>query len=79
MMKFIFVVLEVSIVKIFLFIEWCFVGFLLLVLDYIEFELDLNEYCIYWCYFIYFVRVIGNLMIDIGFYFGDLLVVDKVE
>lgn len=47
--------------------------------DYVEAELDLNEYCIKRRNSTYFVRAIGNSMVDIGLYSGDLLVVDKAE
>lgn len=76
-----FVVFEQELVQfiVLLFIECCLVGFLLLVVDYMEEELDLNVYCI-WCLVVmFFVRVIGDLMKEMGLYFGDLMVVDKVE
>lgn len=47
--------------------------------DYVEAELDLNEYCIRRRSSTFFVRAIGNSMRDIGLHSGDLLVVDKAE
>lgn len=47
--------------------------------DYVEAELDLNEYCIRRRSSTYFVRATGNSMTDIGLHSGDLLVVDKAE
>lgn len=47
--------------------------------DYVESELDLNEYCIRRRSSTYFVRAVGNSMTDIGLHSGDLLIVDKAE
>lgn len=47
--------------------------------DYVEAELDLNDYCILRPSSTYFVRAIGNSMTDIGLHSGDLLIVDKAE
>ncbi|HAF4865932.1 TPA: translesion error-prone DNA polymerase V autoproteolytic subunit [Salmonella enterica] len=47
--------------------------------DYVESELDLNEYCIRHRSSTYFVRAVGNSMTDIGLHSGDLLIVDKAE
>lgn len=47
--------------------------------DYVESELDLNEYCIQRRNSTYFVRALGNSMTDIGLHSGDLLIVDKAE
>ena len=47
--------------------------------DYVEAELDLNDYCIQRPSSTYFVRAIGNSMTDIGLHSGDLLIVDKAE
>lgn len=47
--------------------------------DYIEAELDLNEYCIQRRSSTFFVRAIGNSMTDIGLHSGDLMIVDKAE
>jgi len=45
--------------------------------DYIEKELDLNEYLIKHPAATFFVRVEGNSMIDAGIHSGDILIVDK--
>lgn len=45
--------------------------------DYVEAELDLNEYCIRHPSATYFVRASGSSMQDIGIHDGDLLVVDR--
>lgn len=47
--------------------------------DYMESELDLNDYCIQRRSSTYFVRAIGESMSDIGLHSGDLLIVDKAE
>lgn len=47
--------------------------------DYVEAELDLNDYCIARPSSTYFVRAIGNSMTDIGLHSGDLMIVDKAE
>lgn len=62
-----------------LFTERCPAGFPSPAQDYIEAELDLNEYCIQRRGSTYFVRAIGNSMTDIGLHSGDLMVVDKAE
>ncbi|BBV93387.1 protein impA [Enterobacter roggenkampii] len=62
-----------------LFIESCSAGFPSPAQDYVEAELDLNEYCIQRRGSTYFVRAIGNSMTDIGLHSGDLMVVDKAE
>ncbi|QEM89864.1 translesion error-prone DNA polymerase V autoproteolytic subunit [Kosakonia radicincitans] len=62
-----------------LFIESCSAGFPSPAQDYVEAELDLNEYCIQRRSSTYFVRAIGNSMTDIGLHSGDLMVVDKAE
>lgn len=62
-----------------LFTERCPAGFPSPAADYIEAELDLNEYCIRRRHTSYFVRAIGNSMTDIGLNSGDLMVVDKAE
>lgn len=45
--------------------------------NYIEKELDLNEYLIKHPAATFFVRVEGNSMIDAGIHSGDILIVDK--
>lgn len=60
-----------------LFGESCPAGFPSPAQDYVESELDLNEYCIRHPAATYFVRAIGNSMTDIGLQDGDLMVVDK--
>ncbi|PVZ84167.1 peptidase [Serratia sp. S1B] len=45
--------------------------------DYIEKQLDLNEYCIQHPSATYFVRASGESMVDAGILSGDILVVDK--
>lgn len=62
-----------------LFTERCHAGFPSPAQDYVEAELDLNEFCIQRRSSTYFVRAIGNSMTDIGLHSGDLLVVDKAE
>nr|WP_080218271.1 translesion error-prone DNA polymerase V autoproteolytic subunit [Salmonella enterica] len=47
--------------------------------DYVEAELDLNDYCIRRRSSTFFVRAIGDSMNDIGLHNGDLMVVDKAE
>lgn len=47
--------------------------------DYVEAELDLNDYCIRRRGATFFVRAIGDSMNDIGLHSGDLMVVDKAE
>lgn len=62
-----------------LFTERCSAGFPSPAQDYVEAELDLNDYCIQRRSSTYFVRAIGNSMTDIGLHSGDLLIVDKSE
>lgn len=62
-----------------LFTERCPAGFPSPAQDYVETELDLNEYCIQRRSSTYFVRAIGNSMTDIGLHSGDLMIVDKAE
>nr|WP_275935300.1 translesion error-prone DNA polymerase V autoproteolytic subunit [Entomohabitans teleogrylli] len=62
-----------------LFMERCAAGFPSPAQDYVEAELDLNEYCIRHRASTFFVRAIGNSMTDIGLYSGDLMIVDKAE
>lgn len=57
-----------------LFTERCPAGFPSPAQDYVEAELDLNEYCIQRRGSTYFVRAIGNSMTDIGLHSGDLMV-----
>lgn len=62
-----------------LFVERCPAGFPSPAQDYVEAELDLNDYCIQRRSSTYFVRAIGNSMTDIGLHSGDLMIVDKAE
>ncbi|MGP3590274.1 translesion error-prone DNA polymerase V autoproteolytic subunit [Vagococcus sp. WN89Y] len=62
-----------------LFLERCQAGFPSPAAEYTESELDLNNYCIQRRSSIYFVRAIGNSMLDTGLHSGDLLAVDKAE
>lgn len=62
-----------------LFTERCPAGFPSPAQDYVEAELDLNDYCIQRRSSTFFVRAIGNSMSDIGLHNGDLLIVDKAE
>lgn len=62
-----------------LFTERCPAGFPSPAQDYVEAELDLNDYCIQRRHSTFFVRAIGNSMSDIGLKCGDLMVVDKAE
>lgn len=62
-----------------LFTEHCSAGFPSPAQDYVEAELDLNDYCIQRKNSTFFVRAIGNSMTDIGLNSGDLMVVDKAE
>jgi DNA polymerase V len=62
-----------------LFVERCPAGFPSPAQDYVEAELDLNDYCIQRRSSTYFVRAIGNSMTDIGLHSCDLLIVDKSE
>ncbi|MEQ9883285.1 translesion error-prone DNA polymerase V autoproteolytic subunit [Pectobacterium brasiliense] len=45
--------------------------------DYIERQLDLNEYCIIHPSATFFVRATGDSMTEAGILSGDLLIVDK--
>ncbi|PIJ50050.1 hypothetical protein BL250_08710 [Erwinia sp. OLTSP20] len=60
-----------------LFLETVSCGFPSPARDYIEQELDLNDYCIAHPAATYFLRASGSSMQDIGLYDGDLLVVDR--
>ncbi|AXF77439.1 translesion error-prone DNA polymerase V autoproteolytic subunit [Erwinia tracheiphila] len=60
-----------------LFLEPCEAGFPSPAADYIECELDLNEYCIRHPAATFFVRASGQSMTDIGLKDGDLMVVDR--
>lgn len=60
-----------------LFLEKVSCGFPSPARDYIEQELDLNDYCIAHPAATYFLRASGSSMQDIGLYDGDLLVVDR--
>lgn len=62
-----------------LFTERCPAGFPSPAQDYVEAELDLNDYCIQRRSSTYFVRAIGDSMTDIGLHSGDLMIVDKAE
>nr|WP_313079437.1 translesion error-prone DNA polymerase V autoproteolytic subunit [Atlantibacter sp.] len=66
-------------VPVVLFLERCPAGFPSPAQDYVEKELDLNEYCISRKNSTFFVRAISNSMTDIGLHSGDLMVVDKAE
>ena len=60
-----------------LYLERCAAGFPSPAQDYVEAELDLNQYCIRHPAATFFVRASGNSMNDIGLKDGDLLVVDR--
>ena len=62
-----------------LYSDRCPAGFQSPAQDYVEAELDLNQYCISRPSSTYFVRAIGNSMSDIGLHSGDLMIVDKAE
>lgn len=62
-----------------IFIERCPAGFLSPAQDYVEAELDLNDYCIQRRSSTYFVRALGNSMTEISLHSGDLMIVDKAE
>ena len=70
---------EPEIIPIPLYSERCPAGFPSPAQDYVEAELDLNDYSISRPSSTYFVRAIGNSMTDIGLHSGDLLIVDKAE
>ena len=54
-----------------------YAGFPSPAMDYIENQLDLNEYLIRHPSSTFFIRVIGDSMIEEGINNGDLLIVDK--
>ena len=62
-----------------LYLDRCPAGFPSPAQDYVEAELDLNEYCIQRRSSTYFVRALGDSMTDIGLCSGDLMIVDKAE
>lgn len=62
-----------------LYADRCQAGFPSSAGDYVEAELDLNEYCIQRPSATFFVRAIGQFMTDFGLYSGDLMIVDKSE
>lgn len=62
-----------------LFADRCPAGFPSPAGDYVEAELDLNDYCIQRRSSTYFVRAIGHSTTDIGLHSGDLMIVDKAE
>lgn len=62
-----------------LYLESCQAGFPSPAADYVERQLDLNEYCIRHPAATFFVRASGKSMSDIGLKDGDLMVVDKAE
>ena len=70
---------EPEILQLPLFADRCQAGFPSPAQDYVEAELDLNEYCIQRRNSTYFVRALGDSMTDIGLCSGDLMIVDKAE
>lgn len=62
-----------------LYLESCQAGFPSPAADYVEQELDLNDYCIRHPAATFFVRASGKSMSDIGLKDGDLMVVDRSE
>jgi DNA polymerase V len=70
---------EPKILQLPLFADRCQAGFPSPAQDYVEAELDLNEYCIQRRSSTYFVRALGDSMTDIGLCSGDLMIVDKAE
>ncbi|UAN48770.1 translesion error-prone DNA polymerase V autoproteolytic subunit (plasmid) [Serratia sp. JSRIV001] len=60
-----------------LFADSCAAGFPSPAQDYIEAQLDLNEFCIRHPSATYFVRAEGESMVEAGILSGDLLIVDK--
>lgn len=78
-MRFIPTPLRPTPVNIPLFLERCPAGFPSPAQDYVEAELDLNDYCITRKSSTFFVRAIGDSMSDIGLKSGDLMIVDKAE
>lgn len=62
-----------------LYLEPCQAGFPSPAADYVERELDLNDYCIRHPSATFFVRASGHSMSDIGLKDGALMVVDRAE
>ena len=62
-----------------LFLDRCPAGFPSPAGDWIEKELDLNEYCIRRKSATFYVRALGDSMTEAGLQSGDLLVVDRAE
>lgn len=62
-----------------LYADRCQAGFPSPAQDYVEDELDLNDYCVRHRSSTYFVRALGDSMTDIGLCSGDLMIVDKAE
>ncbi|MEN4600746.1 translesion error-prone DNA polymerase V autoproteolytic subunit [Pantoea agglomerans] len=62
-----------------LYLEPCQAGFPSPAADYVERELDLNEYCIRHPSATFFVRASGHSMSDIGLRDGALMIVDRAE
>lgn len=62
-----------------LFLESCQAGFPSPAADYVERELDLNDYCIRHPSATFFVRASGHSMSDIGLKDGALMIVDRAE
>ncbi|XES86618.1 translesion error-prone DNA polymerase V autoproteolytic subunit (plasmid) [Franconibacter pulveris] len=62
-----------------LFLERCQAGFPSPAQDYVEAELDLNDYCVWHRNATFYVRANGDSMTDIGIRSGDVLVVDRAE
>ncbi|ENN1020783.1 translesion error-prone DNA polymerase V autoproteolytic subunit [Salmonella enterica] len=60
-----------------LFSDTCAAGFPSPAQDYIEAQLDLNDFCIRHPSATYFVRAQGESMVEAGILSGDLLVVDR--
>ena len=60
-----------------LYSEGCAAGFPSPAQDYIESTLDLNEYCVRHPSATYYVRALGDSMIEGGIQSGDLMVVDR--
>ena len=66
-------------VKLPLYLERCSAGFPSPAGDYVEQELDLNDYCIRHPSATFFIRATGNSMTELGLHDGDLLIVDRSE
>lgn len=62
-----------------LFLTRCSAGFPSPAGDWIERELDLNEYCVRRKSATFYVRALGDSMTEAGLHSGDLLVVDRAE